>query len=671
MKLATRIWIFSLFTVILTVTLGTVGCWGVRAIQRSMAVSTHSVRDSIDRQNHELEHNRRLASLVTRVAAADTLAELAKVSAESDTAAGSGPSATAGWDTELDQLCRHQQQRLECAAWLAKIAGRTDTNLATVKRLATAAVAQIEAAGDANASDALNALVASAHELGATNAAANLSPRSAPTDQIFRSGKVIWETLGMANRNIQTVFRLQSACQDIETEVKNLPTARSLEIVALCETNLADDFDQVDLQLDYLPSQAATGLKPLLAGLRELTMATNGLIATQRELLAALAAFQSVQVRCQERLAAAQRQMIEQGQTLQSNADAQLEGSVTTAGQTRRLLVALSLGTALLALLAGLLAPRSIIDPLRRVMLGLREGSERLGQAARQTHSASQSLSRSASQQAAALEETNSSLKEMASRTRHNSERAAQATALAGLARTAAETGTVEIKNMAAAMQEISVSSTEITKIIHTIDEIAFQTNLLALNAAVEAARAGAAGLGFAVVADEVRNLAQRSAQAAKETAVKIEAAISRTAQGAQISQRVATQLDEIAARVAQLDQLVTEVSVASAEQSQGVTQLHVAMQQIDQLTQTNAATAEAGAGSSRELTGYAVSLKQILSELEQMVHGQAVAAAQPSLLRETGSLLDSAAASHRAVRPAAPLPPARLATRLGGCNGK
>ena len=156
----------------------------------------------------------------------------------------------------------------------------------------------------------------------------------------------------------------------------------------------------------------------------------------------------------------------------------------------------------------------------------------KLSAAAGQVSSASQSLAEGASEQAASLEETSSSLEEMSSMTKRNAENAQKANELAKQARAAADTGVGDMQAMNAAMDAIKASSDDIAKIIKTIDEIAFQTNILALNAAVEAARAGEAGMGFAVVADEVRNLAQRSAQAAKETAAKIEGAVSKTAQG-------------------------------------------------------------------------------------------------------------------------------------------
>jgi methyl-accepting chemotaxis protein len=169
---------------------------------------------------------------------------------------------------------------------------------------------------------------------------------------------------------------------------------------------------------------------------------------------------------------------------------------------------------------------------LRTIANGLNIGSNQLASAAGQITASSQSLAEGASEQAASLEETSASLEELSSMTKRNSESAQTANELAKQTKLAADQGVGGMAAMAAAMAAVKVSSDDSAKIIKTIDEIAFQTNILALNAAVEAARAGEAGLGFAVVADEMRNLAQRSAQAAKETAVKIEGTIAKAAQG-------------------------------------------------------------------------------------------------------------------------------------------
>ena len=206
--------------------------------------------------------------------------------------------------------------------------------------------------------------------------------------------------------------------------------------------------------------------------------------------------------------------------------------------------------------------------------------------------------------------------------TKRSAENSQKANDLAREARGAAEKGAEDMRQMSGAMEAIKASSDDIAKIIKTIDEIAFQTNILALNAAVEAARAGEAGMGFAVVADEVRSLAQRSAQAAKETSAKIEGAIGKANQGVQISGKVGVALEEIVARVRQVDELAAEVASASREQSQGISQVNLAVGQMDKVTQSNAASAEESASAAEELNAQAATMKAVVGELLKIVGG-------------------------------------------------
>jgi methyl-accepting chemotaxis protein len=204
----------------------------------------------------------------------------------------------------------------------------------------------------------------------------------------------------------------------------------------------------------------------------------------------------------------------------------------------------------------------------------------------------------------------------MSSMTKRNVENAQSAKTLVGQTRKAADTSSLEVEKMNVAMADVKSSSEKITKIIKTIDELAFQTNILALNAAVEAARAGEAGAGFAVVADEVRNLAQRSAQAARETAEKIEDALAKTQNGVLISGNVAKSLGDITSRIREVDQLMAEIAAASSEQSQGIQQINTATTQMDKVTQSNAAMAEEAASAAEELTSQAIALREELTRL-------------------------------------------------------
>jgi methyl-accepting chemotaxis protein len=294
--------------------------------------------------------------------------------------------------------------------------------------------------------------------------------------------------------------------------------------------------------------------------------------------------------------------------------------------QTRSETIVLSctVGAGILGLIVAWLIIRGITRPILKIAKQLAVESAQTHAAALQVSSASQSMADGASRQAASLEESSASLHEMASMTSRNSESAQSAKGLAAEARTTADAGTRDMTAMREAMTAIKSSSSEISKIIKTIDEIAFQTNILALNAAVEAARAGEAGAGFAVVAEEVRNLAQRSAQAAKETAAKIADASSKSEQGASISGQVAGSLDKIVERIRQLDEMVGGIAQASTEQSEGIGQLNQAVAGMDKITQSNAALAQQSASSAEEMKAQSAQVKTAVNDLLRMVQGYA-----------------------------------------------
>ena len=263
---------------------------------------------------------------------------------------------------------------------------------------------------------------------------------------------------------------------------------------------------------------------------------------------------------------------------------------------------------------------RHISETLSRSTLQLRQGSEHVLEAAAQVAASAQTLSRGVLQEAAALEETSASMEEISSMTRQNAEHSQDASRLVAEAEKAVANANMLLGEMVTSMSNIKESSHKVSHIIKTIDEIAFQTNILALNAAVEAARAGAAGMGFAVVADEVRSLAQRSAHAAKDTAVLIEESIARSDRGAIRVERVGASIQEITNSVTKVKTLIDQVSEASRQQAHGFEQVSQALSQMEQMTQNNAASAEASATAGDRLNIQAQETLAIVEQLDALV---------------------------------------------------
>lgn len=266
---------------------------------------------------------------------------------------------------------------------------------------------------------------------------------------------------------------------------------------------------------------------------------------------------------------------------------------------------------------------QSITNPIGEIISNLNEGAEQVSEAASQVSSSSQTLAEGATDQAASIEELSSSMEEMDSMTRQNAENAQHVNDLMKKASQIITEANLSMQTLTQSMERISNASEETAKIIKTIDEIAFQTNLLALNAAVEAARAGEAGAGFAVVADEVRNLALRSAVAAKDTAERIDGTMKRVAEGSEIvtsTHQAFVNVSESSDRVATL---IFQITKASREQSDGISQVNTAISQMDGVVQKNAATAEESASSAEELNAQAATMKGLMLDISDLIRGE------------------------------------------------
>jgi methyl-accepting chemotaxis protein len=351
------------------------------------------------------------------------------------------------------------------------------------------------------------------------------------------------------------------------------------------------------------------------------------------------------------KLADAATALTEYNKTRGEQVAAEATGTVSAA--KTGIVIAVGLALALGAVIATLVI-RGTNRVLNRIAATLGDGSTQVASASTQVSASSQTLAQGASEQAAALEETTSALEEMSSMTKKNADTAEKAAALSAEAKSAADKGNAAMTKMGSAIEQIQKSADQTAKILKTIDEIAFQTNLLALNAAVEAARAGEAGKGFAVVAEEVRNLAMRSAEAAKTTAGLIEESVANARNGVAISTEVGKSLQEITSAAERVNGLVAEISTASREQAQGIGQVNTSVGQMDQVTQSAAATAEESASAAEELNAQAEQLQAVVRDLIQLVGGSQAASN----------------GNHRAAPAAGAAPVARPASRPAAAAG-
>jgi len=263
---------------------------------------------------------------------------------------------------------------------------------------------------------------------------------------------------------------------------------------------------------------------------------------------------------------------------------------------------------------------RAITRPLKRVIAGLTESTGQVASASGQISSSSQMLAEGSAAQAAALEESSSSLEEMASMTKQNAENSRQADTMMKESGKVVSDANTAMGKLTTSIEEISNASKETLKIVKTIDEIAFQTNLLALNAAVEAARAGEAGKGFAVVAEEVRNLAQGAAEAAKNTAHLIDSTVKSVEDGAAIVTRTNEAFSQVAEYGQKSCHLVGDIAAASRQQSEGIEQINRAVNDMNEVTQQNAANAEESASASEEMNAQTEEMKSFVAQLASMV---------------------------------------------------
>jgi len=262
-------------------------------------------------------------------------------------------------------------------------------------------------------------------------------------------------------------------------------------------------------------------------------------------------------------------------------------------------------------------ALRKVADNLNYMFGEIRSSSAQVAAGSKQIADGSQALAQGSTEQASSVQQLSASISEIAYKTKTNAEMAGRAAMLADDIKVSAEKGRQHMNEMMTAVKEINISSQNISKVIKSIDDIAFQTNILALNAAVEAARAGQHGKGFAVVAEEVRNLAAKSAEAAKDTERLIADSIEKAELGSRIADDTSASLVEIVEGIGESSQLVSDIAKSSEEQSASIAQVDSGIDQVAQVIQQNSATAEQSAAASQEMSGQSMMLEQLISQFK------------------------------------------------------
>ncbi|MFM0213576.1 methyl-accepting chemotaxis protein [Paraburkholderia sediminicola] len=314
-------------------------------------------------------------------------------------------------------------------------------------------------------------------------------------------------------------------------------------------------------------------------------------------------------------------------------------------------------------------ALREMNERLTAIVGRVRDSSTSIAGAARQIAAGNMDLSQRTEQQAASLQETASSMEELTSTVKQNADNAQQGSMLAANASSVAQKGSEVVGQVVSTMHDISDSSTKIADITGIIEGIAFQTNILALNAAVEAARAGEQGRGFAVVASEVRSLAQRSSSAAKEIKDLIANSVEKIRDGSALAGEAGKTMADVTQAVARVTDIMSEIAAASIEQSRGIEQVNVAITQMDNVTQQNAALVEEAAAASRSMEDQGQQLNEAVAffQVKDAAPTGATAPARRGTPRREAAVV--AVAPKRDARVAAVAPAAALATATVGAH--
>ena len=626
-----------LLCALLTGLSGGFGIMSLRKIQNSAKETTLEIGEIIARQNEQGRRSgwiRRIAAAIDRAQSEPDLEEPeSELKDLRGRQAGQKEQEKAVLDSLVELIARKRAE-LEAARELAALKQKSDAVLDAVNKEAVGIVDSVEFDTIITMEDTLTAIrsglaAGPATDGEASEGAAEPEIRSAAAtdgaetlqDEILGGLDRLSAVMGKSTASIKTAMLLGSYRHQLNALIQRALLSRDPAAVEYTRTEVAKLIGNAAEALRSLPQDGAT--ERIAGSLQEMTGLSDTIIVWQGRKLAAAKDLRQTSQQVAERMEKLDEAMLAEMVARQGNAEGVMQGSEAVVKRWQAVLTILSMGAFALAIVVGFLVARSITRPLNRVARDLTQGADRVSRASVQISESSQSMAEGAGKQAASIEEVSSSLEELSAMSRQNSDHTDRSSKMVGEVNGFASKSMEAMGRMSQRILEIKESSDKTAKIVKTIEEIAFQTNLLALNAAVEAARAGEAGKGFAVVAEEVRSLAGRAADAAKSTADLIGESQGNAEGGVAVTAEVEEVLTRITEGIQKVDQLIEEVSAASAEQVTGMDQISTAVSHISQVTQDNSSTSEQSSAAARELSGQAHDLEQIVKVLEGILGGQ------------------------------------------------
>lgn len=603
---------------ILTAIAGGAGMYSLKQLEKNMQLSSGQIISTFGQQNLKVRQLMPLRQIISDIASANNIAKLAEIrKALTDLRAMSN--ASTGTDQEaiqagVEKLLDQKTSFVETQNRLTADTANLQKNLEAITELAAKAQVMAKDSSEKEIETALAEIKVkfSGAMSGNDKTASNFKIDKAVTDVAM--------TTSLAISAVQAALFLQSECYQLNVLIKDALASPDKDLISIAEEKTAKLLPQMVTDLVELPeNKTKTEINRLIQTLKGLTA---GILESKKQMLTATENFAATDREIQAQMKKVDEALIITAADTTKGIQTSLSQNTDLVGRWQKIQIGIGGSALLLALGLGIALAGFIAKTVSRITNSLADSSTHVTDAAGQLSGSSDSLAEGASEQAASMEETTASLQEISDMTKKNASHANHAKEVMAANINTIKKLCADMTHLITTMQDIVASSEETKNIIKTIDAIAFQTNLLALNAAVEAARAGEAGAGFAVVASEVRNLAQRAAEAAKNTAQLIESSQVKIKDGAEMVSNTNQAILGMAAQAEDVQKLVAEISQASDDQAQSIGQILDATNEINTVTQRIAANAEESAGAAKEMNQQSTTLEGIVGELEQMIKG-------------------------------------------------